>query len=142
MQFPILSALLLLVAAFTGAEELSPAVACDPFYGGLIPLSCDTDGATVPQEKQKVKIETDDFKLRAKIKCKGTAAAFACLGPGPTNETIGIMIGSDDGVLDFEPNGDSVCASFFYLGGEAQRFKSTCEGDGFEIEQKLIIKRK
>lgn len=115
---------------------------CDDSFGGMIPLACDVDDGTVPQEKQKVEISTELFDMKTVLHCRGEkAAAFACLGPGPADDTIGIWIGSDDGTLDFEANGASICASFFYISGAATRFKTVCEGEDFKVDHKIEITR-
>lgn len=131
MNFFQCCALVLVVVSYTAAEFV-----CDT---DEVPIICDSSDATVEQEKAVVNVSRGNYDIKATIKCKGSATAHVCLGPSKDDdETVGVMIAVDP--LGGEEN-PSMCFSMFYLGGKAEKYKSTCKGNGFRIEQKLVIDR-
>ena len=111
-------------------EETQPLSVCGE---GAVPLVCDKDLATAAQNKAVVKVKREAFEIKATIKCKGTAAAAACLDLDGPDGVVGIVIAND--------GGESMCGSTFVLGDQANEIKTVCEGEDFKIDQKVKIER-
>ena len=140
MKLSAKSMLLLLAALATSARAQTPPFSeiCMEMTGTseVFPITCDESN-----KSSIFKISTDWYDVRASIRCRGTAAALACIGPNPMMEgSMGIVLASNDGRVDMDAEeADSVCGSMFMLGGGAEVYRSTCKGDGFKIEQTFRI---